>query len=147
MTEPDQNPTRPLPGTRNIPQQPRRLEMDIPRLPKLLNELLRGHWRVKHAHAIHWKSLVKTECLCWRGQPAERARITATRYSSVEPDHDNLTGSFKCLIDGLKEARVIVDDKRTHVQVTYEWDKAAPGKGYVRIVVEEVLEPETPKGT
>jgi len=39
-------------------------------------------------------------------RPLTEARIELVRHSSVEPDYDNLVGSFKAIIDGLRDAGV-----------------------------------------
>jgi hypothetical protein len=120
--------------------------MDIPGLPKLANRQMRGTWKMRLGETRKWKAAVKQEAyLRWKGEPAPKVRLTLTRYSSVEPDFDGLVSSFKACIDGLVEAGVMAGDKRANVEAKYEWDKAAPGKGYVRIVIDEVLTTEGEK--
>jgi Holliday junction resolvase RusA-like endonuclease len=72
-------------------------------------------------------------------EPLKKARLTLTRHSSVRPDSDNLTFSFKAIIDGLVEARVLEDDSFKHIGFPdYRWEKAKKSEGHVSIKVEEL---------
>jgi Holliday junction resolvase RusA-like endonuclease len=62
-----------------------------------------------------------------------------TRYSTRKPDQDNLTFSFKHVVDGLKLSGVIVDDNPDAITATYLWQKAPPRQGKIKVVVEEIL--------
>jgi Holliday junction resolvase RusA-like endonuclease len=94
------------------------LEIEIRELPKLPNANMYSHWRSRHRDAVKWKNLVRNECdeLCRLNAriasaiPFKCARVTLTRYSSREPDRDNLMFSWKHCIDGLVLAGVIADD-------------------------------------
>lgn len=71
-------------------------------------------------------------------KPLERCALIITRHSSSEPDFDNAVASAKPLVDGLKDAGVIVDDKSSCiVERKYLWEKAPPKKGFVTVRVEE----------
>jgi hypothetical protein len=123
------------------PLTPYVLEFKLIGLPKMSNALLRGHWRVKHAHAVKWKGAVERamRILNKPPQPLEWAMLTLTRVSSVEPDHDGLVSSFKPILDGLVECGVLADDKRAVVGVPdYRWEKGRPGHGHVKVRVEEL---------
>lgn len=94
------------------------IEFSINDLPKLPNQTLYSHWRVKHAEAKKWKKLVATHALIATLNARERpaipfkcATVTLTRLSSREPDSDNLMASWKYCLDGLVEAGVIENDK------------------------------------
>lgn len=72
-------------------------------------------------------------------KPLPMAKVTLTRCSSSEPDFDGLVGSFKNVLDGLVAALVIEDDKMSNIGAPdYRWEKASPGGGKIRIVVEEI---------
>lgn len=72
-------------------------------------------------------------------KPLEKAKITCIRYSSAEPDFDNLAISFKSAIDGLRDAGIILDDKKKNIgMTTYMWEKTPPGAGKIKIIVEEM---------
>lgn len=115
----------------------------LPGLPKLANQLLRGHWRTKHGHAKTWKRAVWRACWHLRPeQPLEKAKLTLVRCSSVEPDADGMIISFKPVIDGLVEAGVLADDKISNIGIPeYKWERAKRGSGHVkvRVVSEDVL--------
>jgi hypothetical protein len=117
------------------------LEFEIAGLPKMSNQLLRGHWRSKHGHALKWKNAVAKAMTILNkpSSPLSSAALTLTRLSSHEPDLDGLVSGFKHVIDGLVECGVLAGDKRSNIGVPdYRWEKVAPGKGKVRVRVEEV---------
>lgn len=96
------------------------LEFEIMGLPKLPNQSMYKHWRVKHTEAKKWKALVKTECVSFLyvyshvpervALPLEKAKVTLTRISLRKPDNDNLMSSWKHCIDGLVEAGILIND-------------------------------------
>jgi len=114
-------------------------------LPLMSNQLLRGHWRKKHGHALKWKLAVSLASHMKRPRdPLERATLTLTRCSSMRPDHDGLVSGFKSVIDGLVECGVLANDKFENIGVpVYLWAKAPLRKGHVLI---EVLEVTTNEG-
>ena len=66
--------------------------------------------------------------------PFTLVHIELTRYSRVEPDFDNLVSSFKWIVDGLIDAKVIVSDKPSIIgQSTYRWKKSAPKKVWLKL--------------
>lgn len=121
---------------------PFRLEFECSGLPKMSNQLLRGHWGAKLGHANLWKRKIWREAWAFKpAKPLERAKLTLTRVSSVCPDYDGLVSCFKHPIDGLVEANVIAGDTFAHIGVPdYKWEKGPPGKGKIRIRVEELCE-------
>lgn len=115
------------------------LEFKLAGLPKMSNQLLRGHWRAKHGHAVKWKAYAIGE-IERNGKPArplQKATLSLTRHSSHEPDFDGLVSSFKHIIDALVTSEVIENDKQSIIgQPTYLWKKAPPGKGFITVKVE-----------
>jgi Holliday junction resolvase RusA-like endonuclease len=113
----------------------------IPGLPKSPNDLLGAHWRQRSKHAKEWQEAVWAYLLKAGGKPPApltRARLSLIRYSSVEPDRDNLRGSFKAVVDGLVKAGVLVDDTSAVIGEPYvHWIKAPPRKGMIQVIVEE----------
>lgn len=70
-------------------------------------------------------------------EPLQKATLILTRCSSRETDFDNLVISFKPIVDGLVDARVLADDTgQVIVSRKYQWEKAPGKKGLVRIRVE-----------
>lgn len=114
------------------------LEFTLPGLPKTANALLRGTWRGKHTHAQNWKRAVWGKC--WHKRPPEplkTARLTLTRLSSVEPDYDGLVSSFKPVIDGLVESKVIANDRPANIgRPEYLWVRTTPRMGRITVRVE-----------
>lgn len=120
-----------------------RLEFELPGLPRMANIASgRSHWRYAHQEAATWKQAVKLAVGPRKPKkPLPRYRLILTRFSSVEPDFDGLTRGFKSLVDGLKMAGVIEDDKLSNSGAwDCQWDRARPREGKVRVVVEEVKE-------
>lgn len=118
-----------------------RLDITIDGLPVTANGCRRlGHWSKVSKATKSWKTSVWAMAL-QAGRPnapLAKAKLTLVRYSSVEPDFDGLVHSFKPVIDGLKLAGVILDDKRAVVgQPEYEWQRADPRAGRIRVIVEE----------
>lgn len=113
-----------------------KIEFEIDGLPRTTNGS-HGHWRVKHAHTLAWQKRVFDKAFPLRpSEPLTSARITLTRLSSNEPDFDNLAISFKPVIDGLRRAGVIADDKQSVIgRPEYAWEKTSPRKGRIRVCV------------
>lgn len=123
--------------------RPYALEIELQGLPKTTNGS-HQHWRVKHAQSKAWKTRVFA--LSWPKRPAQplkRAKITYTRFSSTQPDFDNLVISFKAIQDGLRQAGIIADDKQANVIGEYCWFKAQPKSGRITVRVEELSCPAT----
>jgi hypothetical protein len=118
-----------------------RMSFILPGLPKTTNSGNRAHWAVKVKEANKWKQEVYWALICRKDRmpprPLARARLTLTRCSSSEPDFDGLVSSFKHIIDGMVECKLLVNDKPSVVgQPQYRWAKAPRGKGFVTIQVE-----------
>jgi Holliday junction resolvase RusA-like endonuclease len=115
--------------------------IEISGLPKTVNELGRKHWAVKVKHNRKWQeeifyALQKKER---PEKPLEKVVLQFTRYSSMEPDFDNLVNSFKPIMDALVKAKIIKDDKPSIVgNPTYGWQKCKKGEGKIEIEIKEV---------
>lgn len=112
------------------------LAIRIPGLPRLQGKV---HWsiatreRKRWSNAVHWHAKGKKPT-----EPLTRARLRFVRFSSTEPDGDNLQHSFKPLRDGLVRAGVISDDTPDVVgKPEYEWRKTRREGGFVSIEVWE----------
>ena len=114
-----------------------KLNIEIPELPKTINEIMYKHWSVKMLHAKKWKGLVFLATLGKRPTtPLTKAHLILTRCSAKEPDFDGLVSSFKACIDGLVDAKIIENDKTENIgQPEYVWEKAKPKQGLIRIEV------------
>lgn len=118
-----------------------RLEFTMAGLPKTTNAKRGfGHWSQYYKESVKWKKNILPYLISKRPEaPLQKAKLTLVRGSSVEPDFDNLVSSFKHLIDALVDARILVNDRCENIgQPSYAWEKAQQGKGYVRILVEEI---------
>lgn len=113
------------------------LEFTLSGLPRTTNGS-HGHWRARQVRSKALKARVFASCWHLRPKtPLTQARITLTRLSSVEPDYDNLVISFKVVLDGLRQAGIIVDDRRKNIgRPEYLWEKCKPGEGHIKVKVE-----------
>ena len=102
---------------------------------KLLNEILRMHWRERQRYAKHLAAQIALRHKGIR-EPMQRAAVTVTRYSVREPDHDGLIGGCKLLIDCLlvysdkhpHGMGYLVDDSPAHMEFTARHVKAESRK-------------------
>lgn len=114
------------------------LDFELAGLPSTANSH-RSHW-VAGANRKKWRKAVELRTFMQRPpSPLSSCRITCTRFSSSEPDYDNLVQSFKPVIDGLKDGGIIQDDKSSVVKERkYLWEKAKAKAGRIKVLVEEV---------
>lgn len=112
----------------------------IPGLPKTTNGS-HGSWQKAAGERKKWRSLSCRSAERNRPpNPLARAKLTLTRCSSNKPDLDNLAISFKGIVDGLKDARIIVDDSDDFVERKYLWEKAPRGEGKITVAIEEIVQ-------
>lgn len=116
------------------------LEFEVHDLPHTTNSLGRKHWAVKAKEARKWKEYVYCQAYNYRPtEPLKKAKVTLIRKSSVSPDPDGLVSSFKHTIDGLVQAKIIVNDKFDNIGFPdYRWEKAKPNQGSIKVIVEEI---------
>lgn len=114
------------------------LDIEIDGLPPM-NSADGFHWRKRKRLRDEWVNRVWVLTINKRPrQPLASARIQITRFSSVEPDFDNLVQGGKWLMDGLTDCGIIEDDKPSVIgQPRYLWQKASPKQGRVRVEVWE----------
>ena len=118
-----------------------RLEIELPGLPKTTNAARAlGHWAKRHRLDAEWKATVGLYLSNKRPpKPLEKAKLTLTRCSSVEPDYDGLVSSFKPVIDALVEAKVLQNDRVENIgHPQYMWEKAPARKGSIKVKIEEL---------
>lgn len=116
------------------------LEFEINDLPKTTNAQAGMHWRKKGEYVKAWHHRVWASVGARKpAEPLLRAKLTLTRFSSIEPDFDGLVSSFKAVIDGLIKCGVLADDKMSNIgQSDYLWVKAAPKNGKITVKVEQI---------
>jgi hypothetical protein len=123
---------------------PYRLTLVLAGLPKTTNaHRSSGHWDRYRDDSV-WKSAVGALVGAKRPKlPVPRCRLHLTRFSSVEPDYDGLVSSFKSVVDGLREAGVILNDRYSNTGPwDCRWAKCPPKQGHIHVVVEQVAQPE-----
>lgn len=84
-----------------------------------------------------WHLKVRAFCKVPKA-PLQTAKLTLTRFSSQEPDGDNVLNAFKPLIDALICQGVLADDKLSNIGIPkIKWFKAKPKEGKVSVKIEE----------
>ena len=117
-----------------------KLEFKLPYLPKLPNQLMMSHWRMKQkeikmAHTLVYSCTLKKKPIL----PLKRAKLSFIRVSSRQPDQDNLVFSFKHVQDGLIKAKILVDDNpHVVIEAHYSWRKGPQKTGHCLITIEEL---------
>jgi Holliday junction resolvase RusA-like endonuclease len=115
------------------------LKIEIPELPKMVNTHF-SKWVVAMAHRKKWRTMVARLCINKRPpSPLTACKIVCTRHSTTKSDFDNLVISFKPLIDGLKDGKIIIDDTDAVIlERYYKHEKAPRGKGRVTVEIWEL---------
>lgn len=119
-----------------------KLEFELEGLPKLPNQLLGARWQARSAHKKTWGVRI-TGVTMYRlpRAPLKKAKVSYIRYSSAEPDHDGLVGSFKAVQDALVNSKILQDDKTENIgQPSYQWIKCKPKQGKIRVTIEEITD-------
>src|SRR3954465_11770573 len=107
------------------------LSFTIHGLPKMANTWGRSQHFVRHRHDSSWHRMVMLAVGARRPKsPLKLYSLTLIRYSSKEPDYDGLVLSFKTIIDGLRHAAVLEDDKLSNSgSWNVRWEKTNPKAG------------------
>lgn len=121
--------------------KPYKLEFIVHDLPKIPNNGSHGsYWQVV-AEKRKWEKLIVFQVGNNRpAKPLKIAKVSFTRFSSVEPDDDNLAASFKRVRDILVNIGILENDKPGNFEggkPEYIFEKTAPKTGRIRVVVEE----------
>jgi hypothetical protein len=133
-----------IPAHLSVIRDPYRLTLVLPGLPKTSNaHRSSGHW-ARYRDDGAWKSAVTALARPRRPKvPLDRYRLHLTRFSSMEPDYDGLVSTWKSVVDGLREAGVIANDRYSNSGPWLcDWEKSSPKSGHIRIVVESISQPE-----
>lgn len=111
------------------------LDVDLPGVPILPNRM-KKNWYSFAAESTKWKDIVYVHCRNrFPKTPLKKASIIFIRYSSREPDFDNLVRSFKPVLDGLK-GHIIEDDNQKIIgKPTYLWKKEKEVDAHIRIIL------------
>lgn len=113
------------------------LVIELPLPPKELSPNARVHYMAKSRAVKRYRQRAMLEAMAAQGRNVRawsRATCQATFYHSTNRrrDKDNALASIKAGIDGIADARVIVNDSElTHLPVKIDIDKTNP-----RVVVE-----------
>lgn len=115
------------------------IEFTLKGLPKMTNNNYTS-WKAKMAEARKWKLKVYEKIYELKAKPPvpyEKVKLTLIRVSSIEPDYDGMVSGFKHIIDGLREAGVIANDKISNIgQPDYRHEKTGPKNGHIKVKVE-----------
>lgn len=99
-----------------------------------------GHWAVAAAERKKWRDAVRMIAHSRRpAYPLRKAKVTITRCSSRPTDFDNRVIAAKPILDGLIDAKVLINDTdEVIVERHYPYEKAKERRGCVKIRIEEV---------
>lgn len=114
------------------------INLVIPEASPSLNIMRGKHWSHHYSLRKHWSMLVlvaKSEAHVRLVEPVERAAVNIVREGFKLLDTDNFVGGLKCVIDSLREQRLIVDDSPAHMTLTTA-QILIPKKSYPRTLVE-----------
>lgn len=115
-----------------------KLEITLKGAPALPNQKTSWHWgRIAKETAL-WRQMARTLAMAQilPQTPLESVNLTLIRGSSRPVDFDNLIASFKAIIDGLRDARVIRDDSPNVVKtITPVWQKTKRADVFVKVIV------------
>lgn len=114
--------------------------------PKLPNRFGRT-WLSRHGERKRWERMVNHALNDFRywDDPLTKAKLTLVRYSSRQPDEDNLMASWKPVIDALVSYGVIEDDNpKVIVELVSKWRKCKRNEVRIEIVIES-LEDQPPQ--
>lgn len=116
------------------------IEIILTGLPEGPNVTKTWHWAKKAKKVKQWRVMAAWMASKHRPKtPFSKIELSIIRFSSQPMDADNAIASCKPLIDGLKDAKIIVDDNpNVIVKIHYEWQKASPKQGQIKLIVEEV---------
>jgi len=118
-----------------------KLRFEVNQLPPTQNAQLRGGWRTKHGNAKKWKKLVWDATIDKQKprDPIKKARLVLTRFSSVRGDYDGRVASFKPVVDGIVECKILAGDTEDIIGIPeYLWEKTKPGMGKISVEVFEL---------
>jgi hypothetical protein len=114
------------------------IKLAIPEASPSLNEHKWKHWTHHLRLRKHWSMLVmvaKCEAGVGNPEPFQHVTVKITREGYRKLDEDNFVGGLKCLIDSLREQRLIVDDSAKHMTLMTHQIQI-PRKQYPRTLVE-----------
>lgn len=119
-----------------------RLDITIPGLPPMTNDVLAMNLRDRLRSKKQWKTAVMFKTAGKRpAAPLARAHLTLTRFSTRRPDPDGLTSGFKHVIDALVLANILENDKHENIGFpSYFWEPAKANMGKIRIEVIEIVQ-------
>lgn len=101
--------------------------LKIPEATPSLNRYSFAHWRKQHGDKKRWLKHI-IEASLWRVPIAmQKRRVTIERVSHRELDVDNLYGGLKPVIDGLKKAKLIIDDNSRSIELIAKQSKLPSG--------------------
>lgn len=116
------------------------LELEIPGLPETTNEVLAMRLKARMSRKRYWKYMVWAYTANTKPvRPLKRAKLTLIRCSTTRPDPDGLTSTFKHIIDGLVESKILENDRYENIGFpTYDWERAPANHGKIKVRVEEI---------
>ncbi len=116
-----------------------RITFEIDTLPQLQNARSKTSFWNYHREAKNWVNWVALAIIGHLpDKPLNRANVTLTRCSSIEPDCDGLFSGMKAPLDALVKVGIIKDDRPSVINFQAKWEKAPKNKGKIRFEIQEI---------
>lgn len=109
-------------------------------LPKLPNGS-HGHWADVNKKRKLWHSWVESQVIFMKPkEPLKAVKLTFARVSTTPCDFDNMVYSFKPVVDGLVNSKIIHDDDyETILERHYHFIKCKTRKEHrIEVTIEEI---------
>jgi Holliday junction resolvase RusA-like endonuclease len=112
-------------------------------LPPSLNKRIHYREKKRLRDGYTWEFISQRNRFHWPASPVAKCVMVITRFGVRQLDRDNLYGSMKLPIDGLRAAGIIEDDTEEHIDLTVKQERVSSWKDQrVEIAITEVKETE-----
>jgi len=128
-----------LPGERKV-------RVEWPDVPPSLNRVLRMHWAVKSKETVKWMNVLlqvpggERRKLQDAAKAKQRVKMTITLHNARQFDRDNAYGAVKVVVDAIKAAGLIYDDRPAYLDLEVNQVKSTR-KAKKTVIELEILEP------
>lgn len=93
-------------------------------VPSSLNKVLRQHWSARQKEKLLWMSVLRCKVpprerrkLQDAAKAQKRVKMTITLHNARQFDRDNAYGAVKVVVDAIKAAGLIYDDRPAYLDL------------------------------
>lgn len=108
------------------------MNFTIPDVPVSLNRLERMHWAVRRRYNMDWYWKVKVYAQSWNNNEKRKATVKIHQIRARKLDKDNLYGSVKPILDGMK-GWLIHDDSTIYIDLTVTQETGKPVRTLIEV--------------